>query len=157
MIKGKVVLAIFVSVLILVGVYFFVAVGTVQQSGNSIKSISTGQTTQNVGSENITSQKFSDSADYQYSHLISSPLSADAKTAINGFQLSQASNSDGSITYTFTAIEQSYTNQTYNVKPGENLYFIEKSSGDDDLAANADYGMRDDYAVIVDGNGYIVQ
>lgn len=42
MINGKIIAGIIISVLIILGVYFFVSVGNVQQSGNSIKVTGTG-------------------------------------------------------------------------------------------------------------------
>ncbi|MEX2017312.1 MAG: hypothetical protein WD876_02465 [Candidatus Pacearchaeota archaeon] len=42
MVNGKVVAGIVISVLILAGVYFLVSVGTVQQSGNTVKVVGTG-------------------------------------------------------------------------------------------------------------------
>ena len=102
--------------------------------------------------------KFADSPYYQYAYLISGDtLSSQAKTALTGFDLSKTSNSDGSMTYTLTALRQEYANQTYTLQPGEKLYFIERSLGDDDTAGNSDYSLRDDTAIIVNSDGYIVQ
>ncbi|MEK6828953.1 MAG: plastocyanin/azurin family copper-binding protein [Nanoarchaeota archaeon] len=62
MVNGKVVAAIILSVLIIAGVYFFVSVGNVQESGNSIKSIGTGSSVmQNEKIIEMTSNGFSPS------------------------------------------------------------------------------------------------
>lgn len=109
-------------------------------------------------SGNSSAVKFADSQYYPYSYLISGgALSSDAKTAITGFDLSKTENSDGSVTYTLTALKQGYTNQTYTLSSGEKLYFIERSLGDDDAASDSDYSLRDDTAIIVNSDGYIVQ
>lgn len=42
MVNGKVLAGIVIAVLIILGAYFFVSVGNVQQSGNSVKLIGTG-------------------------------------------------------------------------------------------------------------------
>lgn len=110
------------------------------------------------GNNSSSGTKFVDSPYYQYAYLISgNNLSAQAKTAITGFDLSKTSNSDGTATYTLTAIKQGYTNQTYTLSSGEKLYFIERSLGDDNTADNSDFTLRDDTAIVVNSNGYIVQ
>ncbi len=116
---------------------------------------STGKTiftTSSVGTS------FSNSPYYPYAYLISTPtLSSDAQEAITGFQLNTTSNSDGSTTYILTALKQSYYNQTYTIQPGQQLYFIERSMGDDNVADNDDYNLGDDFAIVVDSSGNIVQ
>jgi plastocyanin len=42
MVNGKVVAALIISILIIAGAYFFVSIGNIQQSGNSIKVVGTG-------------------------------------------------------------------------------------------------------------------
>jgi len=48
-----------------------------------------------------------------------------------------------------------YANQTFIVKPGYKLYFVEKSRGDDVGGVDANFG--DDKGVLVDLNGYVVK
>ena len=42
MVNGKVIVGIVISVLIIVGVYFFVSVGNIQESGNTVKVMGSG-------------------------------------------------------------------------------------------------------------------
>ncbi len=59
MVDSKVILAIVVSVLIISGVYFFVSVGNVTESGNSIKILGTGSSvTENQNTIEMTSKGF---------------------------------------------------------------------------------------------------
>ena len=63
MVNGKVVAGVIISVLIILGVYFFVSVGNVQQSGNTIKVVGTGSSVmQNEKTVEMTSGGFSPSA-----------------------------------------------------------------------------------------------
>jgi hypothetical protein len=93
-----------------------------------------------------------------YAYLISGEtLSPEAQQALAGFQLNSTLNGDGSTTYVLTAVKQNYYNQTYTIKPGQNLYFIERSMGDDNVADNDDYNLGDDFAIVVDSSGNIIQ
>lgn len=104
---------------------------------------------------NTPKQKFSGSSDYQYAYLISVPtLSAQAETAITGFDLSKLDQADGSTVYELKAKKSGYFDQKYTVKPGESLYFIESSLNDDN--GDVDERLNDDTAVVVDANGYVV-
>ncbi len=125
-------------------------------SGNAIAPTNQGNAPMQPAS--ATGQKLSDSPYANYAYLISSdPLSSDARTALTGFKLSKAQNSDGSTTYTLTALKQGYQNQTYTVKSGQSLYFIERSLGDDNADTDEDNFLADDMAVVVDSNGVIVE
>ena len=100
---------------------------------------------------------FAGSPYFQYAYLISTPdLNAQTKNALAGFKLGTTQNTDGTVTYTLTTTKSGYFNQTYTVKPGEKLYFIERSLGDDDVTNDSDYALGDDTAIIVDANGYII-
>jgi len=62
MVNGKVVAGIVISVLIILGVYFFTSVGNVQESGNTVKVVGTGSSViQNEKVVEITSEGFSPS------------------------------------------------------------------------------------------------
>ncbi len=100
--------------------------------------------------------KLADTPYMQVAYLLSGPtLSPEAEQAIAGFQLKKQPLSDGSTQYTLKAINPGYKDQTFTVKPGEKLYFIEGSFGDD--SQNNEYALGDDGAVLVDANGYVVQ
>ncbi len=152
--SGKIFTGIFVLALVLAGAYIF------SISSNPPKNIASviNNPPQTGNSSNAQSIKFSDTQAYPYSYLISSDtLSSDAQQALTGFQLNKTSHSDGSVTYTLTALKQNYYNQVYNLKPSQSLYFIEMSSGDDSVIDNYDRNLGDDHAIIVGSDGYVVQ
>lgn len=102
------------------------------------------------------SLKFSDQPYYSYSYLISGDnLSADAQTALAGFTLNKQVLADGNTQIKLTATESTYKDQQYTLKPGEQLYFIEKFLGDDQ--GDKEGNIRDDMAVVVDNQGNVVQ
>lgn len=82
-------------------------------------------------------------------------LSSAAQTALRGFDMTTNPLSGGSTQVTLSAKEPQYRNQTYTVKPGETLYFVDQSSSDDSVSFDA--ALTDDTAIIVDSQGYIVQ
>ncbi len=127
-------------------------------TGNSVANSNIPSPTNSAGNNSSTVIKFSDSPFFQYSYLISgNSLSPNAQQVLAGFDLKAIQNSDGTRTYTLTALKPGYVNQTYTLQPGQNLYFIERSMGDDDTTGNIDYNLGDDMAVVVDSNGNIVQ
>lgn len=102
----------------------------------------------------VTPQKFSDSTDYQSAVLISGDtLSAEAQKSLTGFSLSRQLQMDGSISINLKALESGYQSMKFIVKPGQQLYFVDRSLGDD---SGKEYNQRDDYGIIVDSQGYIV-
>ena len=109
-----------------------------------------------VTNNNVTAkQLFSSSSLSKNAFLISIPTyDANTKNALIGFNVTQKPLSDGSNEDTLNSQNPEYKTQVYTVKPGEKLYFIESFSADD--SGNADRNLRDDNAVLVDANGYIV-
>jgi hypothetical protein len=105
----------------------------------------------------VSKQLFRDSPVYASAYQIfPGTLSADAKKAMNGFMTQTQSMADGTVVVTMTATNPEYKNQTYTVKPGETLYFIEKSLGDDAVGENKDNYLADDTAVVVDAQGVLL-
>jgi len=99
-------------------------------------------------------QKFTDSADFDSSYLISGlTLDEASQRAIQGFQLSKQVLPDGSTQIKLKAIEAGYQDKLYTLKPDQKLYFIDRTLGDDRGTEN---NTGDDYGVIVDNQGYIV-
>ena len=84
------------------------------------------------------------------------PLSAAAQKALTGFEYASSTLPDGSIDVTLTAKEQNYQSQHYTVAPGQTLYFVEAFAADD-ASGTRDASLRDDTAILVDQNGYIVR
>jgi hypothetical protein len=98
---------------------------------------------------------FSSSPLSQNAFLISTtPYDAKTKTALIGFTVTKKTQTDGSVLYTLNSTNPNYQTQTYTVKSGEKLYFIEGMPGDDN--GTTDRTVADDTAVVVDANGYIV-
>ena len=106
--------------------------------------------------QNSTSVKFSDSPDAAYAYLISGEtLDNNSQKAIAGFVLTRQVLPDGRINMTLKAQKAEYSDQNYVLAPGQSLYFIERYLGDDNEGVESN--LRDDSAVIVDSNGYIVK
>jgi len=109
----------------------------------------------NAATTNSTGQKFSDSADFANAYLISSgTLSSTTQQALTGFQLNKEPLPDGSLQINLKATESGYQDQQYTLKPGQQLYFVDRFLGDD---VSSEGNQRDDYGVIVDSQGYIVK
>jgi hypothetical protein len=100
--------------------------------------------------------KLADTSYWPYAHLISgATLDSSAQAAMSGFSLAKNVLSDGSTQIVLKSTNQGYTDQTYTLKQGEQLYFIERTMGDDQQ--NQEFNLGDDTAVVVDANGYVVQ
>ncbi len=100
--------------------------------------------------------KFTDTDNAQYAYLISTDAyDTQTQAALSGFTVDKKTQPDGSMSVTLTAHKAGYVSQSYTVMPGEKLYFIERSLGDD--GDNDDATLADDHAVLVDANGYVVQ
>jgi hypothetical protein len=114
----------------------------------------TGNGANPQGDLNSGQLKFTDSPDYPYAYLISGDtLDANATQALAGFELQKQQMADGSLNITLKALSPEYTDQDYIVKPGQKLYFIERSLRDD---SDGEHNTHDDTAVIVDAGGYVV-
>lgn len=144
----------FIAAVLLIGFLIFRAV--YNHSANSTSVTGTGSAIADSQSNTNQSQvRFSDTAYFQYAHLISGDTIDDqTKQALAGFELIKSNLSDGSLNITLNAINPEYQNQNYIVKPGEKLYFVETSFGDD--STNGEYNLGDDGAVLVNSDGYIV-
>lgn len=119
-----------------------------QNSGQS-------QTNAVVGATPSQGIKLSDESYANKAYLISSDtLSAQAQRAIAGFQIQKQVTSDGGTDIMLKALQPEYQDQKYHLKPGDQLYFIEMSMGDDN--GGQEYNLGDDNAVVVDSKGYIV-
>ena len=80
-------------------------------------------------------------------------LSDNAKQALNGWDLKQTAMSDGSTQVSLIPHEAEDIQQTFIVKPGYSLYFIEMTLVDDKTGKDMNRG--DDMGVLVDQNGVI--
>lgn len=103
------------------------------------------------------SQLFASSPFAQYAYLISSnePFDANTQLALTGFSVVKNNLPDGSVQIILNAVNPEYKTQTYVVKTGEKLYFIEKNLKDD--ANNEEKFLGDDTAILVNADGYIVE
>ena len=102
--------------------------------------------------------KLSDTQYWRAAHLISgdSP-DASAQRALAGFNVDKKVMGDGTTQITLTTTTPGYVNQSYTLQPGQQLYFIETSMGDDSTNPSQEFNLGDDTAVIVDAQGYVVQ
>lgn len=100
--------------------------------------------------------KFSDQPYFKNAYLISGDkLSADATSALAGFKMDKQTLPDGTVQIKLKAQEAQYHDQSYTLKAGEQLYFIDKFLGDDQ--GNAEANIGDDTAVVVDSQGNVSQ
>ena len=127
--------------------------GTVGTTSNTMS----GQGSTSSGSQQTQQIKLLDTKYRNYAYLISgATMDTATQRALAGFQVQKESQSDGSVKITLNALESQYHDQQYIVKPGQKLYFIETSFGDDS-GTNGVFSLGDDGAVILDANGYITQ
>jgi LysM repeat protein len=82
-------------------------------------------------------------------------ISAESQKVLIGFAVASKLNSDGSTTVTLTPKDSDDQFQTYTIKPGETLYFIEMTPADDNKDQDKDLNYRDDYGIITDSSGII--
>jgi hypothetical protein len=103
-----------------------------------------------------TVMKFSDEPYYTFAYEIDpNNLSSTTRQAMTGFSVTSQKNADGTITVSLTSTNTEYHNQSYNLKPEDKLYFIEKNLKDD--VGGQEKFLVDDTAVVVDQNGNVVQ
>jgi len=152
-----IVLYVVVGVLVYGLVYYFV----LAKKGNSYMASNSNYPSPTKSMQPTTApamEKFADSPDYKNAYKVfPGVLSADAKKALTGFDMQTKDLGDGSTQITLVAKKQEYTTQTLTVKKGESLYFIETFAMDDNQEEDTDNGLKDDTAVVVDANGYLVK
>jgi hypothetical protein len=149
-----------IIILLTVAALFFLVGCSQQQSTTPYSSVPVQQgaaSTPSGGSSAAASPRvrLQDTQYAQFAYLISDNQTSPAEeAALAGFQVVKEVQSDGSLKVTLKALQPEYQNQSYVVLPGEKLYFIEASMGDD--RGNHEYSLRDDTAVLTDSDGYIV-
>ena len=159
--KTYIILGVVVLILVVIGGALLLSGHKTPNSPRQLSNLPTNQNqTQNqpVGAGAGGKQLFKNSPEYQYAYQIfPGTMSAQAKTAMNGFSMKTTSMPDGSTQVSFSSTNPNYKNQSYVVKKGYSLYFIERTTADDNTAQDTDRLYLDDTAVIVDPNGYIAQ
>ncbi len=104
-----------------------------------------------------TGENFSSTPAYSHAYQIfPGQLTSQAQQAINGFDMKTSDLADGSTKITLTSKDQTDQSQSYTVKSGQKLYFVEMVLRDDANTGH-DINLHDDYGVIVDGNGMVVR
>lgn len=100
--------------------------------------------------------KFQGSRYEQYAYKIGpGVLSESAKEALAGFTIRSKELPDRTTQVILQAQKKEYHTQTYLLKQGYSLYFIEESKNDDDPSSHTDATLEDDTAVLVDPQGFI--
>lgn len=131
---------------------------TSNQSARKVTPPSAGPNAKGRGRPIILSRgmNFKSTPLFQYAYQVApGALSASAKKALVGFNISSQTQADGSIIVTLTPKDSEDQNQLYNVKPGQTMYFVEQTPVDDKADSDTDLNYRDDYGIIVDQNGII--
>ena len=135
-----------------VAVLFLAGCGNAPSNNSAGNNLASG----GVSVQSSSVMKFSDQTYAKNAYLISTDtLSADATKALSGFQMTKKNLPDGTIQIDLKALESQYHDQSYTLKSGEQLYFIDKFLGDD--SGGKEGGIGDDTAVIVDASGNVVQ
>lgn len=148
-----VVAALVAAVFVLAGCAQQPGPGTGSQGAPSGVAAAPGSSAANTSSAQV---RLQDTQYWPYAYLISGNVtSPQAEAALAGFQVVRTMQPDGSLQVTLKALQPEYHDQSYVVQPGQQLYFIETSMGDD--AGGQEYSLRDDTAVLTDANGYIIQ
>lgn len=101
-------------------------------------------------------QKFADSPLFSKAYLIApviGDLSAAAQKALNGWTLTSKNNTDGTTTVSLTPKDADDVSQTYTLKTGYKLYFIELNPVDE--PSTEDKNRGDDMGVLVDDKGLV--
>ena len=162
--KKWIVIAI-VAIVIVGGIYYVVRHnGSAKKTNSSDSSVTATKKDKSakapaVAADTTSGQKlkFTDQDYAKNSYLISgdAPLSADAKLVLTGYAMSKQVNTDKTVTITLKALKSEYHDQSYTLKPGEQLYFIEKFLQDDQNENETN--LHDDTAAIVAADGTIVE
>ena len=96
------------------------------------------------------------SAMAQYAHLIApGTISADSQKYLTGFSVKTTPLPNGSEQVDLVPKDSDDQFQSYVIKAGESLYFIEMTPNDDKTDEDKDLNYRDDYGIITDANGVI--
>jgi hypothetical protein len=82
-------------------------------------------------------------------------VSADAKTALAGFDLSIQDKSDGTVLLNLKALSSRYRDAAFTVDKKNAAYFVETSMRDD--PNNAENNLNDDGLIVVSPDGYILK
>lgn len=82
-------------------------------------------------------------------------LDAQAKTALVGWTITSKIATDSSVVVSLVPKNSDDQAQQYTVRPGYSLYFVESTPVDDHADSDTDSNLRDDYGIIVDGNGVV--
>lgn len=152
--KKIILIAVPIAIVVVVALYLGSSSGYFVQSSQNV------QASQNTSPQSQTQSgctKLSDTPYGPYTYLISSDqLSPDAQAALAGFQLNKTAlpNGNTTITLTPTGAPSDYKFQSFTLRPGDKLYFLETSFGDD--APQQDVNLRDDTGILVDSSGCII-
>ncbi|MCX6719664.1 MAG: hypothetical protein NTV36_00955 [Candidatus Staskawiczbacteria bacterium] len=140
--------------IIYAGVYYFFFMNSNSNNTPLTQIQNTNQT--NPTTISSTKIKFSDTPESQQAYLISTDTYDSAtQAALAGFKVDRKVLADGTQQINLKAQSSEYQSQSYTVKPGQKLYFIEGTLQDD--PAGQERSMGDDAAVLVDADGYVVQ
>lgn len=122
-------------------------------SGTSAQ-VTTTAAQQNTNQSSIL---FSATQYWQYAYLVSAPtLNSSAQAAISGFRIANRSVGNGAYNLTFVSLSGSMPNESFTLKNGDRLYYIEGSFSDDS-PPSGEYSLGDDGFVTTNSAGYVIQ
>ncbi|HEX7042701.1 MAG TPA: hypothetical protein VF189_05620 [Patescibacteria group bacterium] len=82
-------------------------------------------------------------------------ISDNSKKVLTGWNVTTDEQADSSTVVTLTPKDSDDQNQSYTIKSGQILYFIEQTPSDDKTDSDKDLNYRDDYGIITDSKGII--
>lgn len=92
----------------------------------------------------------------QYAYIIApGDIPAASQKVLTGFSVKTTALPDGSTQVDLVPKDSDDQFQSYVLKTGQSLYFIEMTPSDDKQDEDRDLNYRDDYGIITDANGVI--
>ncbi len=161
--KKTIVLGIIVVLVVIAGVSLYMnnsntppstAPVAATQTANPVPVAASGSTP-TVPLMQSTGQQFSQYKYFSKAHEVYPALAADTKAALGAFSYSQQDLGGGTYKFTLTNNAEGYKGQSVTVGPGQSVYFIEPSTGDD--SATEDSITTDDILMAVDAQGNILK
>lgn len=100
--------------------------------------------------------KFVGSAVEKFAHLIApGTISADSQQYLTGFAVKSTSLEGGDTQVDLVPKDSDDQFQSYVLKPGDSLYFVEMTPVDDKADKDVDANYRDDYGIVVNSQGIV--
>lgn len=150
---------ILIVTLIVVASYEGLLLVDMKSSGSNVKGVSVSNVTPSPTPTRMPlltkGMKFVGTPYEKNAYLIApGDLSIAAQKALVGWNIKKDTLADGSLRVSLIPKDSDDIAQTYTIKPGYSLYFVEITFSDD-TSSDKDLNLRDDYGIIVDKDGIV--